>query len=263
MNGTDVIQVLLNLTVNAFQCAPQAHSVDIEGRVLPQALDLTAFKDGPQDRLLNVENFDNTAPLLMLSVRDDGPGIPPETLPKIFQAYFYDQRRAARHRPGIEHRPAPHQGGQGRLARPHEGRRGDELHGLPSGGAARYRLARCSWRVDGSRQSEFFDLRSDSDFRRRLQPVISRAMVDRSRTAITYRYECWRALSAGVIEAAGTIFLLLIAVRYYHAGPLAKAMIAGGGSVGLILAPWVVSRVEASGWPVAKAAARLAAVGAG
>ena len=88
MNGTDVIQVLLNLTVNAFQCASRAHSVEIEGRILPQPLDLTAFKDGPQDRLLNVESFDNTAPLLMLSVRDNGPGIPPETLPKIFQAYF-------------------------------------------------------------------------------------------------------------------------------------------------------------------------------
>src|ERR1035437_4326270 len=31
MNGTDVIQVLLNLTVNAFQCAPQPHAVEIEG----------------------------------------------------------------------------------------------------------------------------------------------------------------------------------------------------------------------------------------
>ena len=88
MNGTDVIQVLLNLTVNAFQCTPQAHSVEIEGRVLREPLDLTAFKDGPQDRLLNVENFDNTTPLLMASVRDNGPGIPPQTLPKIFQAYF-------------------------------------------------------------------------------------------------------------------------------------------------------------------------------
>ena len=87
-------------------------------------------------------------------------------------------------------------------------------------------------------------------------------MVDRDRTAITYRYERWRALAAGVIEAAGTIFLLLIAVRCFHAGPFAKALIAGGGSLGLILAPWVVSRVEASGWPVAKAAAHLAAVGA-
>jgi signal transduction histidine kinase len=88
INGTDVIRVLLNLTVNALQCAPQAHSVDIESRVLSQALDLTAFKDSPQDRLLNVECFDNTAPLLMISVRDGGPGIPPETLPKIFEARF-------------------------------------------------------------------------------------------------------------------------------------------------------------------------------
>lgn len=87
-------------------------------------------------------------------------------------------------------------------------------------------------------------------------------MVDCDRTAITYRYECWRALPAGVIEAAGTTFLLLIAVRCYQAGPLAKAMVAGGGSVGLVLAPWLVSRVEAAGWPVAKSAARLAAVGA-
>jgi signal transduction histidine kinase len=49
---------------------------------------LTTFKDGPQDRLLNVENFQNTPPLLRLSVRDAGPGIPAEVLPKIFQPYF-------------------------------------------------------------------------------------------------------------------------------------------------------------------------------
>ena len=88
MNGTDVIQVLLNLVVNAFQCETKAHAVEIEGSVVPQPLDLTAFKDGPQNRLLNVENFDNTAPLLMLLVRDTGPGISPELLPKIFQPYF-------------------------------------------------------------------------------------------------------------------------------------------------------------------------------
>jgi len=37
---------------------------------------------------VNVENFFNTAPLVKLSVRDNGPGIPPEVLPKIFQPYF-------------------------------------------------------------------------------------------------------------------------------------------------------------------------------
>ena len=51
-------------------------------------------------------------------------------------------------------------------------------------------------------------------------------MVDRSRTVITYRYECWRALSAGVIETAGTIFLQLIAVRCYYAGSLAWSLVA-------------------------------------
>jgi two-component system sensor histidine kinase/response regulator len=88
MNGTDVIQVLLNLTVNALQCTPQVHRVEIEGRVQSKPLDLAALKDGPQDRLLNVEHFANTAPLLMISVRDTGPGIPPETLPKIFEVGF-------------------------------------------------------------------------------------------------------------------------------------------------------------------------------
>jgi signal transduction histidine kinase len=88
MNGTDVIQVLLNLTVNAFQCSPQTHLVEIRPQVLSQPLDLAAFKDGSQERVLNVENFDNTAPVLAVSVHDTGPGIAPEILPKIFQPYY-------------------------------------------------------------------------------------------------------------------------------------------------------------------------------
>jgi two-component system, sensor histidine kinase and response regulator len=88
INGTDLIQILLNLTVNAFQCSPQNHLVEIEGRVLREPLDLAAFKDCTETRFLNVENFDNTAPVLQLSVRDNGPGIPAEVLPKIFQPYF-------------------------------------------------------------------------------------------------------------------------------------------------------------------------------
>ena len=88
VNGTDVIQILQNLAVNAFQCSPTPHRVEIGGEVLRAPLDLKAFKDGPNDRLLNVESLDNTAPLVKFFVRDTGPGIPEEVLPKIFHAYF-------------------------------------------------------------------------------------------------------------------------------------------------------------------------------
>jgi two-component system sensor histidine kinase/response regulator len=88
INGTDLIQILLNLTVNAFQCTPQPHNIKIEGEVLEVSPDFTTFKDGPETRLLNVESFQSTPPLVRLSISDNGPGIPPEVLPKIFQPYF-------------------------------------------------------------------------------------------------------------------------------------------------------------------------------
>jgi len=88
LNGTDVIQVLLNLAVNAFQCAPQQHRVEIGGEALRAPLELTAFKDSPHDRVLNIESMSNTPPLVKFWVRDNGPGIPAEVLPKIFQPYF-------------------------------------------------------------------------------------------------------------------------------------------------------------------------------
>jgi two-component system, sensor histidine kinase and response regulator len=88
INGTDLVQILQNLAVNAFQCTPMAHRVEVGGEILRAPLNLTEFKDGPNDRLLNVESLDNTAPLVKLWVRDTGPGIPPEVMPKIFKPYF-------------------------------------------------------------------------------------------------------------------------------------------------------------------------------
>ena len=88
VNGTDLIQILLNLTVNAFQCTPASHRVSIKGQLLQEALDLQAFKDGPEARFLNVESFANMAPLVRVSICDNGPGIPADVLPRIFQPYF-------------------------------------------------------------------------------------------------------------------------------------------------------------------------------
>jgi signal transduction histidine kinase len=88
INGTDLIQILLNLATNAFQCTADKHSVAIQGKLLPHALDLSLFVDGAEDRLINREAFRNVAPLLAISVRDTGPGIPSDILPRIFEAYF-------------------------------------------------------------------------------------------------------------------------------------------------------------------------------
>ncbi len=87
-------------------------------------------------------------------------------------------------------------------------------------------------------------------------------MAGRDRTALTYRYERWRAVTNGMLETAGTTFLLLIAVKWFKSGATAKALVAGGGSTGLLLTPLVVSLVQGAGWPVAKAASCLAAGGA-
>ena len=88
INGTDLVQILLNLAINGFQCTPEKHSVEIQGCYLPQALDLSRFVDSAENRLLNREGFKNAGPLLALSVKDTGPGIPSEILPKIFDPYF-------------------------------------------------------------------------------------------------------------------------------------------------------------------------------
>jgi len=66
INGTDLIQILLNLSVNAFQCATQPHRVEVGGETLHAPLKLAEFKDGLNDRLLNVESMHNTAPLVKL-----------------------------------------------------------------------------------------------------------------------------------------------------------------------------------------------------
>jgi MFS family permease len=82
-----------------------------------------------------------------------------------------------------------------------------------------------------------------------------------SRTEETYRYEKRRAIAAGILETAGSTFLLLIAVRWLHAGTVSKAVVAAAGSVGLLLSPVVVSGVMAAGWRTSKAAAAILAVG--
>ncbi len=88
INGTDLIQILLNLSINALQCSTEPHLVEIAGRILEDGADFSKVHDGPTDRILYGQGFVNTPPMLLLSVRDEGSGIPADVLPKIFQPYF-------------------------------------------------------------------------------------------------------------------------------------------------------------------------------
>jgi MFS family permease len=89
------------------------------------------------------------------------------------------------------------------------------------------------------------------------------AMIAAERARLTFRRDCWRMLAVGVLESAGHTFLLLIAVVHFQAGAIAKALIAGGGSVGLLCSPLAVSLVTRWRWPATKGASRLLWIGSG
>jgi len=88
INGTDFIQILLNLTINALQATLESHRIQVKTRLMPTPLDTGKLKNGPNDRYLNLDSFMNEPPLLAVWVDDNGPGIPAASLNKIFDPYF-------------------------------------------------------------------------------------------------------------------------------------------------------------------------------
>jgi signal transduction histidine kinase len=88
INGTDLLQVLLNLTINALTCTDQPHRVEVSAQFFVERFDLDRFTDSDEQRFLNREGFLNNPPFLAISVQDDGPGIPPDVLAKMFETKF-------------------------------------------------------------------------------------------------------------------------------------------------------------------------------
>jgi signal transduction histidine kinase len=88
INGTDFLQILLNLTINALQSTAHPHRVTVSCELHPQPIAVTDFPDGPTQRLINREGFANRTPILAVTIEDDGPGIAPEILARMFEQRF-------------------------------------------------------------------------------------------------------------------------------------------------------------------------------
>ncbi len=88
INGTDFLQILLNLTINALQCSAEPHRVEVTCRLHEVPIDLTSIADTDEQRVINRDAFANRPPLLSIAIQDSGPGIPPEILRRMFEERF-------------------------------------------------------------------------------------------------------------------------------------------------------------------------------
>jgi len=84
MGGPDLLRVLVNLGVNALQATTQPHRVEVDAWALQEPIDLDSLNSRSPGLLIGRDTFLNRAPLVALAVRDNGPGVLPEILPRLF-----------------------------------------------------------------------------------------------------------------------------------------------------------------------------------
>jgi len=85
VNGGNLMQMALNLAINALQSSSEPHEVRIHAHLLTDPVPLNEFADDDQHRFINREGFRNTPPLVAILISDTGNGIAPKVLEEILR----------------------------------------------------------------------------------------------------------------------------------------------------------------------------------
>lgn len=83
VNPAEILQVLINLGVNALQATNGSGALQLSA---------TGATSLPTTFAFRPENFDASRPMAKFTVSDDGAGIAPENISKIFQPYFTSKK---------------------------------------------------------------------------------------------------------------------------------------------------------------------------
>ncbi len=87
LNGVDLLQVLLNLTINALQASEQKHHVEVYCRHWPAGTTTNSLGSGPNDFCCFGERVTTGRAMASITVQDNGVGIPVSELPQVFKSY--------------------------------------------------------------------------------------------------------------------------------------------------------------------------------
>jgi len=88
IHSTDLLQILLNLTINGLQCTQMKHRVEIYAKYYPADSPRPFLAPAPHTNLIRSPEFPEKSDLIGISIQDNGPGIPDHVREKIFEPYF-------------------------------------------------------------------------------------------------------------------------------------------------------------------------------
>lgn len=88
VSATELVQILINLTANAFQHGGASNSVVVDVNVSNERMELRGLPPAPHSVTRCLPKFLNKPPFVHLSVTDRGTGIAPDVIGRIFEPHF-------------------------------------------------------------------------------------------------------------------------------------------------------------------------------